>query len=87
MKLDASFYHHGDHHLCLGVYLSHLEHIDPHPMGYHNCRDALGIDNTYIPLTVDDKGDRALLTGHSVKMGCSQPAQQRNQTKLKFPIS
>ena len=58
LKLDASFYHHGDHHLCLGVYLSHLEHIDPHPMGYHNCRDVLGIDNTYIPLTADDKGDR-----------------------------
>lgn len=58
MKLDASFYHHGDHHLCLGVYLSHLEHIDPHPMGYHNCRDVLGIDNTYIPLTVEDKGSR-----------------------------
>lgn len=58
MKLDASFYHHGDHHLCLGVYLSHLEHIDSHPMGYHNCRDALGIDNAYIPLTTDDKGDR-----------------------------
>jgi len=58
MKLDASFYHHGDHHLCLGVYLSHLEHIDPHPMGYHNCRDVLGIDNAYLLLTVDDKGDR-----------------------------
>lgn len=58
MKLDANFYHHGDHHLCLGVYLSHLKHIDPHPMGYHNCRDMLGIDNIYIPLTVDDKGDR-----------------------------
>jgi len=59
MNLDASFYHHGDHHLCLGVYLSHLEHIDPHPMGYHNCRGALGIENTYIPLSVDDKGDRS----------------------------
>lgn len=58
MKLDASFYHHGDHHLCLGVYLSHLKHIDPHPMGYHNCRDVLGIENTYIPLTFDDKGAR-----------------------------
>lgn len=58
MKLDAGFYHHGDHHLCLGVYLSHLEHIDPHPMGYQNCREVLGIDNTYIPLTVDDKGGR-----------------------------
>jgi hypothetical protein len=58
MNLDASFYHHGDHHLCLGVYLSHLKHIDPHPMGYHNCRDVLGIENVYIPLTFDDKGDR-----------------------------
>lgn len=58
MGLDGSFYHHGDHHLCLGVYLFHLEHIDPHPMGYHNCRDALGISNSYVPLTVDDKGDR-----------------------------
>ena len=60
MKLEASFYHHGDHHLCLGVYLSHFEHIDPHPMGYHNCRDMLGINNTYIPLTVDDKGGRSV---------------------------
>jgi len=58
MKLEASFYHHGDHHLCLGLYLPNFEHIDPHPMGYHNCRDNLGINNTYIPLTVDDKGDR-----------------------------
>ncbi len=58
MKLDASFYHHGDHHLCLGVYLSHVEHIDPHPMNYHHCREELGIANTYIPLTVEDKGDR-----------------------------
>lgn len=58
MRFNASFYHHGDHHLCLGVYLSHLEHIDPHPMGYHNCRDELGIANIYVPLTVDDKGSR-----------------------------
>ncbi len=59
MGLDAYFYHHGDHHLCLGVYLSHLKHIDPHPMGYSNCRHVLGIQNSYIPLTVDDKGDRS----------------------------
>lgn len=58
MKFDASFYHHGDHHLCLGVYLTHLEHIDFHPMGYHNCRDELGINNTYMPLTAQDKGVR-----------------------------
>ena len=58
MKLEASFYHHGDHHLCLGIYLSHLEHIDPHPMGYNNCRNVLGVENCYIPLTLDDKGAR-----------------------------
>ena len=59
MKLDVSFYHHGDHHLCLGVYLSHLRHIDPHPMGYHNCRNVLGIENIYVPLTIEDKGARS----------------------------
>lgn len=58
MQFNASFYHHGDHHLCLGVYLTHLEHIDPHPMGYHYCRDVLGIENIYIPLTIEDKGER-----------------------------
>lgn len=58
MGLDASFYHHGDHHLCLGVHVSHLKHIDPHPMGYCNCRDVLGIENIYVPLTIEDKGQR-----------------------------
>jgi hypothetical protein len=58
MDLDACFYHHGDHHLCLGVFLPHFNHVDAHPVGYHNCRDTLGIDNGYIPLTADDKGDR-----------------------------
>jgi hypothetical protein len=55
MNLDAYFYHHGDHHLCLGIYLTHLKHIDPHPMGYHNCKFKLGIENLYVPLTVADK--------------------------------
>jgi hypothetical protein len=53
------FYHHGDHHLCLGVYLEYAEHIDPHPMGYHNCRENLGIlENRYLPLVARDLGDR-----------------------------
>lgn len=58
LRLNGSFYHHGDHHLCLGIHLQHLEHIDLHPMGYHHCREVLGIRNTYIPLTADDKGGR-----------------------------
>lgn len=53
------FYHHGDHHLCLGVHLSYADHIDIHPMGYHCCRDELKIDgNRYLPMTVNDLGNR-----------------------------
>lgn len=58
MGFDISFYHHGDHHLSLGVFLPQTEHIDPHPMGYHYCRNELGIDNIFIPLTIEDKGAR-----------------------------
>ena len=65
MALHASFYHHADHHLCLGLFLPGVEHIDIHPMGYHHCRDALGIQNTYLPLTTDDKGMRS--SEHSFK--------------------
>lgn len=55
LGLAGSFCHHGDHHLCLGVYSPHLTHVDFHPMGYHCCRSELGIDNRYLPLTVEDK--------------------------------
>lgn len=55
LGLKGSFCHHGDHHLCLGVHLSHLAHIDLHPMGYHYCRNELGVDNLYLPLTFEDK--------------------------------
>lgn len=57
------FYHHGDHHLCLGVHLEYAEHIDMHPMGFHNCRNALGIrGNRYLPLVAKDLGDRQVPT-------------------------
>jgi hypothetical protein len=53
------FYHHGDHHLCLGVHLNYTDHIDPHPMGFYNCQDELDIHgNRYLPLVVRDMGDR-----------------------------
>ncbi|HXF67602.1 MAG TPA: hypothetical protein VNK67_13020 [Burkholderiales bacterium] len=66
------FYHHGDHHLCLGLHLPYAEHYDPHPMGFYNCRNTLGISNNrYLPLVVSDQGDRpSILTfmenGHLV---------------------
>lgn len=56
---ELFFYHHGDHHLCLGVHLDHALHIDPHPVGFHNCRQNLGIkNNIYWPLTVTDQNPR-----------------------------
>jgi hypothetical protein len=61
---QVRFYHHGDHHLCLGVYLDFAEHIDPHPMGFHNCRNNLGIQNNrYLPLVASDQGDRPAKLG------------------------
>lgn len=55
LDLIGSFCHHGDHHLCLGVTMRHLNHIDFHPMGFHHCRNKLEIENTYLPLTFEDK--------------------------------
>lgn len=55
LELKGSFIHHGDHHLCLGVHLNHLSHVDLHPMGYHYCRNELEVDNHYLPLTFEDK--------------------------------
>ena len=87
LKLDGSFYHHGDHHLCLGVYLRHLRHIDIHPMGYHHCRDALGLENTYIPLTASDKGQR--LDGEPVTDGplITSTAGRSNKIEVPYPVS
>ena len=53
----VKYLHHGDHHLCLGVYLGYGEHYDPHPMGFRNCREALGISaNKYLPMVAEDLG-------------------------------
>jgi len=52
-----NYLHHGDHNLCLGVFLDYGEHFDPHPMGFHNCRHVLSIPtNKYLPLVVKDLG-------------------------------
>ncbi len=54
------FYHHGDHDLCLGLYLEHVTHIDPHNIGFFNCRDNLGVkNNLYWPLAATDLGVRS----------------------------
>lgn len=54
------FYHHGDHHLCLGMHLKGARHIDIHAFGFHNCRTNLGISNNYyLPLVAQDLGNRS----------------------------
>ncbi|CAE6849234.1 hypothetical protein R69746_07273 [Paraburkholderia aspalathi] len=58
---ETLFYHHADHQLCLGVTLAHTLHIDPHPMGFHHCRQAIGIsENVYWPLVVEVRGGPAI---------------------------
>lgn len=60
LSSEIFFYHHGDHHLCLGVHLDYTVHIDPHSMGFFNCRDRLGVkNNIYLPLVSYDLGVRS----------------------------
>lgn len=64
------FYHHADHQLCLGVTLAHTLHVDPHPMGFHNCRDRLGLrNNVYWPMAVEDLGPTSRPSGGSSETG------------------
>lgn len=87
MELNSCFYHHGDHHLCLGVHVSHFEHIDFHSGGYHHCRDELGIDNTYIPLTVNDKGKRTDTSFMNNNMLTTCTAARSNKIEVPYIIS
>ena len=50
------FYHHADHNLCLGVHLKNVSHVDPHNVGFYNCRTNEGlVNNYYLPMLVDDR--------------------------------
>lgn len=85
--LEGYFYHHGDHHLCLGVHQPHLKHIDPHPMGYYNCRGCLGIDNIYLPLTVADKGCRPSMPFLSKDRLTTCTAAKSNKVEIPYYVS
>lgn len=79
------FYHHADHHLCLGVHLPYAEHYDPHPMGFHNCRNILGISNNrYLPLVVSDQGDRPS-TLNFMESGHLVTCTAANSNKVEVP--
>jgi glycosyltransferase involved in cell wall biosynthesis len=84
LGLNGSFIHHGDHHLCLGVHLSHLAHVDLHPMGYHHCRDELGVNNRYLPLTFEDKHCLSVQTDFS-QGGPLTTATAARSNKIEIP--
>jgi hypothetical protein len=55
-KAAVLYYHHADYNMCLGVHLKGAIHVDPHNVGFYNCREKENIsDNAFIPMTVDDR--------------------------------
>ena len=83
---NPSFYHHGDHHLCLGASLTTCEHIDIHATGFQQCRNN-GVQNTYIPLFVADKGDRASSHFLEANTLTTCTAARTNKIEKPYPIS
>jgi glycosyltransferase involved in cell wall biosynthesis len=88
LGVPGSFCHHGDHHLCLGVHLEHLTHIDFHPMGYHYCRNELGIYNRYLPLTFEDQGEASVRAtfGSGVSLTTATVARS-NKVEIPYYVS
>jgi O-antigen biosynthesis protein len=79
------FYHHADHNLCLGVHLPKTIHIDPHNLGYHNCKIHEHLKgNFYLPLVIDDRCPRPATLGflqHRNLRTCS------SGTSIKFDLA
>lgn len=88
LGLKGTFIHHGDHHLCLGVCLKHLTHVDLHPMGFYHCRDELGLNNHYLPLTFEDKQSEPSAT--EFKLGgaiTTATAARYNKVEIPYHVS
>ena len=85
---ETIFYHHADHQLCLGVTLKHTLHVDPHPMGFHHCREAIGVeDNVYWPLVVEDQGCTPAIADSTNSGGlrtCSSGTQNKFEHDYKY---
>lgn len=82
------FYHHADHQLCLGVTLAHTLHIDPHPMGFHHCRETIGVrGNVYWPLVVEDQSGFLVQIDSAISDGlrtCSSGSQNKFEHDYKY---
>jgi len=87
---NAIFYHHGDHHLCLGATLSHTRHVDPSPMGFHNCRELVGLSaNEYWPLSAPDLGmiaNRSFMKDGTLRT-CSSGSRAKFEQPYRFSYS
>ena len=83
---EVVFYHHGDHQLCLGVTLAHTLHVDPHAVGFHNCREAHGLTkNVFWPLIVDDLGAPGPFIDHSTALRtCSSGSSNKFELDYKY---
>ena len=90
-KTKVVFYHHADYNMCLGVHLEGSIHVDPHNVGYHNCRSKEGLDtNAYVPMTVDDVGRNRVGTAF-MRDGelttCSSGSYHKFQNFYLYPYS
>jgi hypothetical protein len=53
------FVHHANYTFCLGASITDCGHVDLDPRRYCACRD-LGVNNSYFPSTVPDRGRRSI---------------------------
>lgn len=88
-KTKVIFYHHSNHDICMGVHLKGAIHLDPHNLGYYNCRNNEGISgNVYVPLTVNDEdvnrvGSQFMRTGELTT--CSSGAYHKFSNFYLYP--
>ena len=82
---EKYFVHHGDHQLSLGIHVPCLRHVDLHNLGFHNCRDVLGIStNVYWPLVCDDFGQRPE-TARFLESGALRTCTSGSGNKFELP--
>ncbi|WP_138995724.1 hypothetical protein [Sphingomonas sp. PAMC 26621] len=88
-KTKVIFYHHSDHNICVGVHMEGAVHVDPHNIGFYNCRNNEGIrGNVYVPLTVHDNdvtrvGSQFVRTGELTT--CSSGAYHKFSNFYLYP--
>lgn len=54
------FVHHANYTFCLGASMNDCGHVDLDPRRYFACRNELGVNNSYFPSTIPDRGRRPI---------------------------